>query len=252
MEAIKLIVHSCRRLSVPAEVIEIETLKDTSFNNADVVFFLTNDQRVGRFVTDLSLGGVKVINSAYLVGNRTKSYAQQQVRAAGVPIPRLTSNIDLRRLEIEKDVGELGFPLYIKSENHILGVLRAKNMMELNHITAELDPSVGWYLEKAVDAPERHHDKLYWVAGTYFGHDRQQAPARADMVKAMNIIGEVLFFDAFSADFIVGESDYWCIDVNPAPGMFGSEAAREALIGLIRPWLAVSNELWIESSRSLF
>ncbi|OGY45354.1 MAG: hypothetical protein A3A24_00225 [Candidatus Buchananbacteria bacterium RIFCSPLOWO2_01_FULL_46_12] len=232
-EAIKLIVNGCRRFSVSVEAIEIEILKNTSFKDTDVVFFLTNNQRVGRFAAELSLRGIEVINGKYLVGNRAKSYAQRRARFAGVMGPRFMSGIDLQRLETTKYVSELGFPLYVKSERHEGGVFRAENVTELGRVIAGLDPSLGWYMETAVDAPDRRLEKLYWVAGSCFGRDKQKTP-RTDVIEAMDAIGGSLSFDVFSADFILSESDYWCIDVNSAPGLFGSETAREALIGFVQ------------------
>lgn len=42
----------------------------------------------------------------------------------------------------------------------------------------------------------------------------------------MNVIAETFRFNVLSADFLVSSDSYWCIDINPAPALFGSTAAR--------------------------
>ncbi len=232
-DAADLIVESCQQFSVAADIVEIGVLKNTLFKSKDVIFFLTNDQNVGNLVAGLLLKGVIIINHTYLIGNRAKSYAQQRILSYGVTVPRHLSGVGLYQFEDEKLSGRLGFPLYVKSESHAQGAFKITRGEELRVIIAKHEYSVGWYLEEAADAPNRHLEKLYWVAGSCFKRDGRQAP-RIDVVKAMNTIGKTFSFDIFSADFVLDEAGYWCIDVNPAPGFFGSKAARESLVVLMQ------------------
>ena len=217
--------------------IDIDDVEASAFREADAIFFLTNDLRVGYSTAALSSKGCYVFNGSYLAGERKKSFVQQQARFAGVAVPKLASGLNFRNLKNEKIISELNFPLYIKSEGHAQDTHKVGNSVDLERVVAGLNLKNDWYAEEAVDAPGRRLEKVYWVAGACFGHDAQRAPSN-DIIETMDVIGRKFAFDVFSADFIVGEDRFWCIDVNPAPGFFGSKAARKSLVRIMQSRLA--------------
>lgn len=233
-DAADLIVRACAQCSIVADIVDINDINITSCTAMDMIFFLTNDSRVGRMATAMMLKGVDVVNGTYLTGNRAKSFAQKRVRAAGVAVPRIIHGIDFCCLKNENAISDISFPLYVKSENHGQGVFRVERELDLQRIISRLDPNMTWYAEEAVDAYGRILVKLYWVAGVCFSKYSGRETVQDEWCEAMHTIGNTLSLDIFSADFVVGESFYRCIDINPAPGFFGSQAAREALVRLIQ------------------
>jgi|GEM_PF-1295761 len=221
-EAAELIIEMCHELSIATSLVDIDQADVSLCSRRDIVFFLTNDTRVSQIAIEFYSRGVQSINIEYIMGDRTKSHAQCRIQSAKLSVPSQIKRINIYHPNSKR----VTYPLYLKSENHASGTYKITSHDELLRIIHTLDSSLEWYVEDAVDGPDRHIIKTYWIAGMCFAKDG--APALPlDVTRAMHTIGLLFSFDTFSADFIVNDNYYWCIDINPAPGFFGSQNARE-------------------------
>lgn len=225
------LVDVCRCVRVTVDLINIEELNIARVVKEESFFFLTNNPSVGVLVRDLLSRGNIVINGKYLTGERLKSVTQKRLNTAGISIPKIISTIKFESAGRSVDIAT--FPAYVKSETHGNGAYRVENLEDCNYLFSKFNQNLDWYIEEAVDNPKRLFQKVYWVAGCSFARDEEPMP-RIDIESAMIKIGREFLFDIFSADFVVDDFDYWCVDVNPAPALYRSTNARIAFADHIR------------------
>jgi hypothetical protein len=224
-EGAELISEACERQKKSAKIITIDGVADCELSVLDKMFFLTNEDSVGKIAQELNSTGVEVLNSKYITCFRVKSEVQEFLSSAGVLVPKIyVKSSEYRKYPAV--VREIRFPIYIKSENHVCDVLRVHEQGDFFTVIKDGGDAWGWYAEEAVDAPDRILRKVYWVSGKSFERDGEESPTK-EMDMTLQAIGDKLSFDTFSADLIVGDGKLWCIDVNPAPALFGSVAARD-------------------------
>ncbi len=227
--ATELILSLCSANKMDARISYLNEFDSTLSTYDDIIFYLTNDDLAGEHCQIHLARGAKVINKEFLLGNKTKLYLQQKARRAGVSVPNSITLESFKNLsEITK---KIDFPFYIKSMRHVHDIFRIKNKNELLKIEGSLDKSLNFYIEEAVDGCGRNLEKYYWINDKTFS--RNGNAYRADIVLALEKIADALNFEIFSADFMVGNNDYFCIDINPAPAFFGSSDAREAFVDFV-------------------
>lgn len=208
-----LVAGACEGLGVSVNRSDIDDFSVDITKPETQVFFLTNDDRVGELARSLIKRGDIVINGVFLSGERSKSATQHRAAAVGVPTPKIQLP------------SKLTPPLYLKSQHHAHGVHRIETSEDLDAHLIDGNLPEGWYAEDAVDGHNIALIKLYWVDGYCYGRDHEDA-LREDVRNAMDVIAKAFQFDVFSADFIISKDSFWCIDINPAPALFGSTAAR--------------------------
>lgn len=234
--AAALIADECRSLSLEARIRNIEVFDFHTVERRDVVYFLTTAQRVGGLAGELRSRGVAVINGRYLVGSRLKSHMQLQIGAAGVQVPKLVripSGAPSSEESLLVVLSGLCFPLFIKSELHAHGVFLVDSAPAFSANLNRLDSKLGWYAEEAVGDPGADTLKLYWVNGATWTRDGS-TPVNLELSKVAAKVAECLKLDALSLDLVSSGTQYWCIDVNPAPALYGSARARAEFAHAIR------------------
>lgn len=232
-EAANLILLGCEQFNLKVEIIVIEEFISESirsFISSDLIFFLTNDQRIGELAKAISKTGAQVINNNYLIRNRLKSYAQNQVGLAGVCVPKtftINSNSSLKNI-----IKNIDFPFYLKCEQHVHNIFRIENIKMFNISIKEIDWLLGWYVEENIETPDAQFEKYYFINSKVFSRNNKEV--RHNIRGILEKIADTLHLQIFSIDFIIDKNNYYIIDINPASAFFHSQDARTAFIQYIK------------------
>jgi hypothetical protein len=196
------------------------------YNNSKkkVFYFLTNVAQVKSYVQNILQEEHVVVNKSCLLREKSKFYLQKTIKQYGVAIPK--SVYPARK----KNICEISFPCYIKSQQQASTVIRVADKNEFDEAVYLFDSNnEDWYLEEAVEGSDVWLQKAYYIEGKIIA--RKNVHSFKD---ALNLISKALNLEVFSVDIFSSKSGgYWVIDVNPAPAFFKSDEARENLAGFL-------------------
>jgi len=233
-DAAKLIKRESTKYHFPTKIVKLDpskkwTLPNQTTETKVVVFLLTNDKKIIKDVVRLRrrFGNLEIINLSYLKSFTTKKETQERLSKGGIITPKIFA-LD-RALGLKN---KFKYPIFIKSNFHCTAVLIINNKQSLTNFLQSklLTNNSDWYVEENLRSQENILEDIYFVNGEIFGTKRTRASEQLN--KAAKKISTLLEIDVFSAGFFVksNSNQYWCFDINPAPAMFRSIFARQALV----------------------
>ncbi|MEK7576076.1 MAG: hypothetical protein AAB482_00095 [Patescibacteria group bacterium] len=229
----RIIADDCKSVSLSAKILFLEDIILGSnaielLDGVKILYFLTNDSSLERYVEYFVRKNILVINKDFYRWNRSKFSIQDRLKLAGIQIPRSIATQNFSILLSESRF--LDFPLYIKSQNQSSLVIKVADEEALRRALSDITQRNDFYLEQSVDAECGSVTKYYFVDRLSCGINGDLSPPIISSV--LKSISTILSLDVFSVDLFVGDDkkSYWCIDVNPAPGLFNSKHGRSEFI----------------------
>lgn len=209
---------------VNIEDIQIDPDQIKGVSSLGNVYFITNHPAVYTIAAILKLQDYKVINCDYLVKQNSKIYIQEQLRLAGLPVPKHGFILGKLNESLAKQA------VYLKSFEHTRFSRSFSHLENLDRYFASVRNGGLYYQEEDVTNPNTVEYKLYSVYGTLISPENM--PIKELISREVSKIANELDLEAFSVDVIIDQvtDEHWIIDVNPASSFYGSNQARTEFI----------------------
>ena len=182
--------------------IEVISIENISKLDKHLSYCICNSPLINNLINE----DVNLINKDFYALNKSKKDIQLLLENSNIFVPKITTTPDC-------------FPLYFKENRHE-GIVKKVN--SLNEI-----PNVNdYYLEEIIVGFKE--SKYYFIYDKVF--DAENEINNQKIKKLCFDICNILNLQIFSIDVITNENINYVIDVNPSPGFYKSDIARNYFI----------------------
>lgn len=220
------------RSGVTNNTLSLEELASVDFtidasNVNQVVYLYNNHPAVSTFAHLLLHNKRAVINSQYLQAPLAKYVIQMSLRSNGIDVPGTYFAPTLHHSDIP-----LKFPVICKSFRHNEKTFLLRDSSSLVEFDTCNNVATPCYFEEYYDNSTYPHFKAYGVGDKVFFDRIGEKVATEALAHKTRYIAKIIGLEVYSIDYIfVKEGDsFFVIDVNFAPGFYGSPLAQEHFI----------------------